>query len=192
MSAVKRIPLFPLTSHVLPGGQIRLRIFEPRYLRMVKDAMRHGSEIGMCMLDAFGNKENNSHILPLGTLAKIVDFECLPDGLLGITVVGQSLFCIRSIDTEKDGLRVAEVEARQNWPQEQLCNEDSLLRHRMEEIYQQHPELKDLCPEHSTDRTDWLCLRWLEILPLDPSMKQELLDSKDCHKARDYIRNLIL
>jgi len=191
MSAVKRIPLFPLTTHVLPGGQLKLRIFEPRYIRMVKEAMKSDSVIGMCMLDAFGDKENNSHILPLGTLASIVDFECLADGFLGITVKGTQLFCIQNIQTDSDGLRTAEVELRNEWPQEPLTDEDCMLRNRIEEIYQAYPELQQMCPEQAKERADWLCLRWLEILPLDPTMKQNLLDAEDCNKARKYIRGLI-
>lgn len=191
MSEVKRIPLFPLTSHVLPGGQLKLRIFEPRYIRMVKESMRHGSDIGMCMLDAFGNKDDNSHILPIGTLAQIIDFETLPDGLLGITVAGHRRMRIKTIEVESDGLRMADVETLTDWPPTKITDEDCVLKNRIEEIYQAYPELVELCPKQDINRVDWLCMRWLEILPLDPTMKQKLLEPSDCSKARDYIRNLI-
>lgn len=191
MSDLKRIPLFPLTSHVLPGGQLKLRIFEPRYLRMVKEAVAQNQGIGMCMLDPLGSKDDNTHILGVGTLATIIDFERLPDGLLGITVEGQQRFRIQHIETEKDELRFGSVELLNNWPMEQLADEDCTLKNRIEEIYKEYPELVQLCPQQHVERADWLCLRWLEILPLDPSTKQKLLDSDDCAKARDYIRQLI-
>src|SRR5574337_49549 len=42
------IPLFPLTGAILlPGGQLPLNIFEPRYLAMFDDAMRGDRIIGM-------------------------------------------------------------------------------------------------------------------------------------------------
>ena len=34
------LPLFPLSIFLLPGGITRLRIFEPRYLKMVAIASR--------------------------------------------------------------------------------------------------------------------------------------------------------
>ena len=42
------IPLFPLSGAILlPGGQLPLNIFEPRYLAMFDDAMRGERIIGM-------------------------------------------------------------------------------------------------------------------------------------------------
>lgn len=38
MSKYFDIPLFPLSAHLLPGGRMSLRIFEPRYTRMIKQA----------------------------------------------------------------------------------------------------------------------------------------------------------
>ena len=37
------IPLFPLHTVLFPGGPLRLRIFEPRYLDMVSRCMREDS-----------------------------------------------------------------------------------------------------------------------------------------------------
>jgi len=158
---------------------------------MVKQATRDNHGIGMCMLDAFGDKSNNSHILPLGTMAHIIDFEVLPDGLLGITLEGQKRFKIQSVETEHDELRVGTVELLPDWPAEALAEEDCNLRTRIQEIYKEYPELVEICPQQHIQRADWLCLRWLEILPLDPTTKQKLLDNDDCSRAREYIRNLI-
>ena len=42
------IPVFPLDGALLlPGGELPLRIFEPRYLNMVDDAMAGDRMIGM-------------------------------------------------------------------------------------------------------------------------------------------------
>src|ERR1700748_1986116 len=47
------IPVFPLPrARLFPRGQIRLNIFEPRYLAMVDDALRDGHRlIGMIQPD---------------------------------------------------------------------------------------------------------------------------------------------
>jgi Lon protease-like protein len=81
-------PLFPLSAHILPEGRMALRIFEPRYIRMVKDACRLNEGFVICMLNSKGQKEDNTHIFPTGTYCKVIDFDVLEDGLLGITVEG--------------------------------------------------------------------------------------------------------
>ena len=49
-SALVDIPLFPLASVLFPGGRLHLRIFEPRYLDLVRECSRHGSAFGVCLI----------------------------------------------------------------------------------------------------------------------------------------------
>ncbi len=42
-----RIPLFPLNVVLLPGAELPLHIFEPRYREMVKNCLEEKSEFGM-------------------------------------------------------------------------------------------------------------------------------------------------
>ena len=46
--AQSRLPLFPLNTVVFPGGQLPLRIFEQRYLDMVKQAIADSTSFGIC------------------------------------------------------------------------------------------------------------------------------------------------
>ena len=43
-----RLPLFPLNVYLLPGGILPLRLFEPRYLRMLSLSQAHG--FALCLL----------------------------------------------------------------------------------------------------------------------------------------------
>ena len=43
MKAYKDIPIFPLKSIILPGGQFPLRIFERRYLDMTRDCLKNNN-----------------------------------------------------------------------------------------------------------------------------------------------------
>lgn len=185
------IALFPLTSHVLPGGRLQLRIFEQRYIRMVKEALSEQKGFGVCMLDPKGKTEDNSHILPIGTLVNVVDFESLPDGMLGITVAGEQLFEIQTIDTEHDGLRNGLVVLRDDWDANPLSDEDILLRQRLQEVFEAYPELSQMYPEKRFDDEPWICQRWLEILPLEPQKKQELLSSEHTQPVKEFIRQLV-
>ena len=45
MSLSEQLPIFPLTSQVLPEGRMKLRIFEPRYIRLVKDSLQRDASL---------------------------------------------------------------------------------------------------------------------------------------------------
>ena len=50
MQSNPRIPLFPLNTVLFPGGPLVLRIFEQRYLAMVKECARNDGEFGVCLI----------------------------------------------------------------------------------------------------------------------------------------------
>lgn len=190
---LSQVPLFPLNAHVLPGGRLRLRIFEARYIRMVKEACagEHGGYIGMAMLDENGSVADNTHVLPIATLAKVIDFESLPDGLLGITVAGESCVEIASIHTETDGLRLAEIAEHHSWPPAELEPADQFLAQQLQEIYNNYPELEGSKCSESYHQADWVCMRWLELLPVQAQVKQQLLEQNSCNDALSYLRELV-
>lgn len=185
------IALLPLTSHVLPGGRLELRIFEQKHIRMIKEALSAQQGFGVCMLSPFGRPENNSHILPIGTLVNVVDFESLSDGMLSFTVAGEQLFEIQQIQTAEDGLRSGQVSLREQWPATPLSDEDILLQQRLQEVFEAYPELADLYPDKKFDDERWICQRWLEILPLEPEKKQQLLASQHTRPVKEFIRHLV-
>src|SRR5215472_5548067 len=45
-----RIPLFPLNVVLLPGADLPLHIFEPRYRRMVKNCLQDQSPFGILLV----------------------------------------------------------------------------------------------------------------------------------------------
>lgn len=189
-----KIGLFPLTAHLMPGGRMQLRVFEPRYLRLVRDSLRNGQGFGLCMLNPDGDVANNEHIHPIGTLAKIIDFETLNDGYLGITIVGESLFDIHAIETEKDGLRAASVSFRNGLANvtkvESESTQECELKKRLQEVFTNYPEFAGLYPEQHFDSAEWVCNRWLEILPLAAEEKQELLAANNLHVTQNYLQCL--
>ncbi|MCH8492000.1 MAG: LON peptidase substrate-binding domain-containing protein [Idiomarina sp.] len=189
-----KLGLFPLTAHLMPGGRMQLRVFEPRYIRLVRDSLRNEQGFGLCMLNPDGDVVNNEHIHPIGTLAKIVDFETLNDGYLGITIVGESLFDIHAIETEKDGLRTANVSFRSGLANvakvETESTQECELKKRLQEVFTNYPEFAGLYPEQHFDSAEWVCNRWLEILPLAAEAKQELLAANNLRVTQNYLQCL--
>ena len=93
------IPLFPLGTVLLPHGRLPLQIFERRYIDMVAKCMREQTGFGVVWLRQGSevDEEGVSSALQIGdygTLAHIVDWDQLPNGLLGITIEGSQRFHI--------------------------------------------------------------------------------------------------
>ncbi|MGM0526517.1 MAG: LON peptidase substrate-binding domain-containing protein [Pseudomonadota bacterium] len=191
MTQYEELPLFPLTAHVLPHGKLCLRIFEPRYTRLVKRCMSEQSDFVICMFDPNEGKDSENYILPYGTAVKIIDFEMLDDGFLGITVEGVSRICIKQRHRESDGLHVGSVERLDDWPTSAVTDEKTVLKDRLKEIYQVYPELGSLYKAEAFDELSWLCQRWLEILPLDVHVKQNLIKQDNSLKVSEYLLQLV-
>ena len=168
-----------------------LRIFEPRYVRMVKEACAQQRGIGICMLNALGDKGTNKHIYPIGTYATIEDFTLLEDGLLGITVQGQRCFRIDTISVEEDELRIGNCHWADEWDCQISCAQISPMDSRLREVFEKYPDVSQLYPEPRFEDPLWVIYRWLELLPVNVEYKQQLLEQKDCSTALEYLSQLV-
>lgn len=182
--------LFPLGSILMPEGKMKLRIFEPRYQRMVAQCSKTDSGFGICLYDSGADKKSNplSHF---GTWVKMVDFESLGDGLLGITVVGVKRFQIHSVRAESDGLRIAKVEWFPSWPVRQLDDKELFMAHRLQKVYRDFPQLGELYTHCFYDDASWVTQRWLELMPLTNQQFDQISQNLDCDKALSYLFNAI-
>ncbi len=105
------IPLFPLGTVLFPGGHLPLRIFERRYIDMVRECSSRDICFGVCLINnPEGSKTPATHHR-MGTMAKIIDFSTLEDGLLGIVASGQQKFVIQKTRMRDNGLLMARVQA---------------------------------------------------------------------------------
>ena len=191
MNSNFEIPLFPLSAHVLPGGRMSLRIFEPRYVRMVKEACAADTGFGICMLNAQGDKDKNEHIYPIGTYTKVIDFDLLDDGFLGVTVEGHRCFKIESVNTQSDELRIGKCQWIDEWTAQSELHSIAPIDERLIEIFDKYPELKALYKTPKFNDPIWVIYRWLELLPVNAEQKQQFLQQKDCVKALDFLTLLV-
>ena len=85
------IPVFPLDGALLlPGGELPLNIFEPRYLAMTRDAMRTDRVIGM--IQPTGGGRDVPDLYPIGCAGRITSFAETEDGRYLITLTGVCRF----------------------------------------------------------------------------------------------------
>lgn len=182
------IPIFPLRTVLFPGGQLPLRIFEQRYLDMVKMCSRTDTGFGVCFLVDVDEDQSNFQSARVGTLARIVDWYTMEDGLLGLTAVGTSRFVLRNDRHNDNGLMMGEI----TWLPEPPTTElpvsfdvlSQVLARFMEKASDHYP---DYTPDSLQDAA-WVGYRLSELLPLGGIEKQHLLELDD---PIDRLQNLL-
>ena len=172
--ALAELPLFPLNAVLFPGGPLKLRIFEPRYVDMIGRCMRADEEFGVAMI-VEGKEVGAARTANIGTTARIFDFETLKDGLLGIAARGARRFKMHSVRTQHDGLNVARVEFLPADPTTTVGKQCIPLSHIVASIF---PHVKALYAEAEPllDDASWLSARAAELLPLSGSDRQHCLE----------------
>jgi len=186
---VNIIPLFPLNIVLFPSGPLPLRIFETRYLDMVRRCMREDQGFGVVLIRD-GEETGSADICDVGTMAKIVDFDQLPDGLLGLSCVGQQRFRIHAHRRQADGLNVGEVEWLQPEPLLTVPERHARLALLLETVLPQLGEVYTGIEMHLDDAA-WVGHRLAEILPIDLADKQFCLELDDPLRRLDVLAPLI-
>jgi len=175
------LPLFPLRTVLFPGGELHLRIFETRYIDMVRMCTREQRPFGVCLI--LDGEESGAPARPaaLGTTAHIVDFYTLPDGMLGIRCEGGRRFHVERTRVRDNGLVMGDVLQLEDDVEASVRPEHGLLVHLLERILEQVGKPHAKTSRHCFDRADWVGCRLAELLPFDTQAQQRLLQSVDPH-----------
>jgi len=170
------IPLFPLHTVLFPGGPLKLRIFEQRYIDLVRECSLKQRGFGVCLINNPEDSTRPANHMRLGTIAEIRDFSTLDDGLLGIVFRGLQKFTIQDTRMRDNGLLMAHVQTQMEPDEVEVPNEYSVLSmitsRFMEQVGQNYPLFQ---PHHLQD-ANWVGYRLAELLPLENSEKQALLE----------------
>jgi Lon protease-like protein len=172
------IPLFPLHTVLFPGGPLPLRIFETRYTDMVRDCMRDNQPFGVVLIEDGEEAGEVSTTATIGCSARIADFNRLPDGLLGLSCVGERRFRVQRVWRAANGLNQAEVSwladaARLPLPAE-FARLGATVRRALAELPGRYEHV-----ERNFDDAAWVGGRLAELLPLALADKQALLELDD-------------
>lgn len=176
------LPLFPLHTVLVPGAALDLRIFERRYLDMVRDCGRSGSGFGVCLILEGDEAGTPAAPAAFGCEALIEDFGSTPEGLLSLRMRGRRRFHVLRTRVRDSGLVVAEIEWRDDdTPSPRLRPEHALLAELLRRILVQiGGEAADPSPL-LFDSAAWVGWRLAELLPLTLPQRQALLQLDDPH-----------
>lgn len=163
---------------IFSGGVLPLRIFESRYLDMVKECMRNEHGFGIVLIKKGGESGAAADVFNTGTLCRINDWETLSDGFLGITAFGESKIQIVSTRVESNQLVVGQIQEIEENPDLDLPEEFEpmklILQHIISEIRGPYSSLPA-----RYEFAGWVGARLTELLPLQLPVKQRLLEMDD-------------
>lgn len=174
------VPLFPLHVVLFPGMALPLHIFEPRYRRMTSDCLDTNLPIGIVLAlpeSALG------HEVParVGTLARIVDYERLPDGRYNLLTVGTQRFRVVEEEHGSRGYMMGRVEPLDDVPDLDTAKQAHLAGEAREALHvylrtvlallgsEEHPIA---VPEDATDLSYLIAT----CLSCDDDQKQRMLE----------------
>jgi len=172
------IPLFPLSTVLFPGGPLPLRIFETRYIDMVRSCLRGSTPFGVLLIREGAEVGGAAVTMGVGTLARIVDFNPMPDGLLGIICRGESRFRLVEKWRQADGLNRGRIEPIPAPPKTAVPERFHHLGELLRRVLPELGTLYATIPRYFDD-ADWVSCRLAEILPLEQREKQLLLELED-------------
>ena len=185
------LPVFPLGLVALPGTIQNLQIFEPRYINMVKDCMKNNQGFVIVFqkpIDSIDDFE----ISKKGSYVEIIDFNNLPNGLLGISVKSINKVVVNNLIQLKDGLHIAEIN-----PLVDPEVDDQALLAEFPEITNilnqlvKHPRIVDMPIEVDFNSADSVAYHLAGLIPISWSSKQNLLEAFDASQRLKILSKYI-
>lgn len=173
-----QLPIFPLKTVLYPGGLLPLRVFEQRYMDMVKGCLKDETPFGICVIASGQEVGGPARFETIGTLAKILTWDMPQLGILNLVTEGGSRFKVDDHEVTEAGLARANVTL--------LREEDAaaapeppaalveLLRKLIEKVGGEH-----FAEGRHFDDANWVSYRLAEILPIKLTVKQKLLEVND-------------
>lgn len=190
-SPLIEMPLFPLSSVLFPGGQLHLRIFEPRYLDLVRECTRYGTGFGVCLILDGSEAGAPARPAAVGTIARIRDFHRDEDGLLGIVAEGGQRFRVARSRVRSDGLARGDAEVWPGEPELPVPVEFALLQSILERLIETMAPQWRHAPRSAYDDASWLGFRLAELLPLDVAEQQLMLELNDPVQRLAELRDIL-
>jgi Lon protease-like protein len=154
-----------------------LQIFEQRYIDLVRETMRNDCYFGVIWIRRGSEIVQKGSVSPelgdYGVTAKIVDWDQLSNGLLGITIEGVQYFDLVSTDRRPNGLVVGEVELQPEPVAEPMREEWQSFLDVLRGI-EDHPHVQRM--NLKTDYNDaWqVAYTLIQLLPFEEALKYEL------------------
>jgi Lon protease-like protein len=183
------VPIFPLATVLFPEGVLPLRIFEPRYLDMVSTCLKEDKPFGVCLIADGTEVGPVAKCFPVGTLAKIINWNQSPDGILEVEAVGCQRFRLLKSDVAKQNLLRGTIQLLNDSPPVTLPKEFNTLVMTLKDVMN-NASRPVITNEESFTDPNWVSYRLIEMLSMETVMRQRLLEIDDAVERLHIILGL--
>ncbi len=182
------LPLFPLNTVLFPDGILPLKVFETRYIDMVRDCMKKDVPFGVVLIKSGQEVGVAAEPEAVGCLAHITNWDAPQLGVLLLRTQGGARFRILETRSYKDQHLEARVEILDNVASA-LAKEHAACANTLELVIhdintkgqaEHGANFENPFPETlQLHDAGWVADRWCEILPIPLKAKQKLLELDD-------------
>ncbi|THD57884.1 LON peptidase substrate-binding domain-containing protein [Phenylobacterium sp.] len=177
------IPVFPLDGALLlPGGDLPLQIFEPRYLNMIDDVMAGDRIVGMIQTRAGGDRMRPK-LVKVGCTGRVTSYAETSDGRYLITLTGVCRFDAGEelvIPTPYRQLRARYDRFEADLTEDETTQAPEAARTRFAKALKRYLNRRELDIDWETAQTaplEALVNSLAMGLPFEPAEKQALLEA---------------
>ncbi|WP_194720611.1 LON peptidase substrate-binding domain-containing protein [Noviherbaspirillum malthae] len=195
------IPLFPLKTVLFPGGVLPLKVFETRYIDMVRDCMKRNAPFGVVLIKAGQEVGQAAEPEDVGCLAAITDWDMENLGVMMLRTEGGERFRILETRVRADQrleARIGMLPADASPPVSDMHVEcATALKSVIEEVDQQGRQeeggkfISPFAQPIRLDSAGWVANRWCEILPIPLKAKQKLLELDDAQTRLSIVHQYL-
>jgi hypothetical protein len=195
------VPLFPLKTVLFPGGTLPLKVFETRYIDMVRECMKSDAPFGVVLIKS--GQEVGSPAAPeeIGCLARIAAWDMPSLGVMMLRTEGGQRFRIRETRVLTDN----RLEARMDM----IADDGEIPVSTMHvecakalKIVIDNIEAKGMTEAGAAfdspftrpmrlDSAGWVSNRWSEILPIPLKARQKLMELDDPHSRLTIVHQYL-
>ncbi|PLC55335.1 peptidase S16 [Pollutimonas nitritireducens] len=182
------VPLFPLSTTLFPAGLLTLRIFEVRYLDMIRKCIADKTEFGVVTLisgSEVRQPQGGEELATVGTMARIDEWTAPMPALLHLRCTGTSRFHLLSSAKAKYGLWMGTILPVADDPlvpiPASLQRSADALGKIIAQLQKDGVPVSEMpiAPPFRLDESAWVADRWCELLPLGTEEKLRLLALQD-------------
>ena len=206
MDASDWLPLFPLRTVLFPDGVLPLRVFETRYVDMVRERMKRDAPFGVVAIRSGDEVGKAAEPHSVGTFAHIVEWDMPELGVLQLQTRGGQRFRVLETRVQPSQLMEARVEtlpevhasgdADAGADALRLCAQvlGIVIGDLLDQARQEAGDhfINPFPEPHHLDSAGWVANRWSEMLPISLGQKQALLEIDDdglrLTKVEQYLR----
>ncbi len=178
MQRPNRIPLFPLDVVLMPGAELPLHIFEPRYKVMIARCLDEKLEFGMILAA-------NQAVAGVGCTAEIVKkIRNYPDGRMDILTKGRAVFHLTDLLDEKQY-----YEGTVEYIADTVPCHDAERSAQLVQTFEKCHALLFARPwmDPAGNEPATLAYRMAALLPMELEKRQALLEMRSQHERREFV-----